>query len=117
MFFRENTMTTKNKILLVLNILAVGLCTFFLIHTLFFEDSPNIKLITKAVPIILIYSFGVGRFLYSRIRRDSIMLSNQYLPFFTGAFQNDKKNANNCILWAAFSTKAGTRMLTIKSNC
>ncbi len=84
-------MTTKNKILLVLNILAIGLCSFFLIHTLFFEDSPNIKFITKAVPIILIYSFGVGRFLYTRIRAHRIMLSNQYLPFFTGAFQNDKK--------------------------
>lgn len=85
-------MSTKNKILLILNIFVICIGAFFLIQQFFFEDTPDMKLILKALILFLTYSFGVGRYLYLRARGYRILLSNQYLPFFTIAFQDDKKN-------------------------
>lgn len=115
-------MSKKTKIILVLNILVICLGAFFLIQQLFFAEKPDQQLIIKAFTLFLIYSVGVGRFVFSQLRKKQIILSNQYLPFFSQAFNNDKKSYKKLLSVGNYFNKgaydkAYTLTESLKKNC
>ena len=115
-------MSKKTKLLLILNIFAIFVGAFCLIQQLFFEKNPDMGLIVKAGFIFVAYSFGVGRFFFSRIRRNQILLYNQYLPFFSGAFEQNKKcyrmlfSVGNLLNRGKYDTAYG-RVEFLKKEC
>lgn len=115
-------MTTKTKVILVLNFIVICLGAFFLIQQLFFEKTPDIKLITKATVIFITYAFGVSRFFYQQYKAKRERTLHKYSFFFAETFINDKKNSS---LLYNFTTslekenfnKAYDMIEALKKNC
>ena len=87
-------MTTKTKIILVLNFVAIGIGAFFLLQQLFFEEEPNMSLISKAAILFVTYTFGVSRFFYQQYKAKRERTLHKYSFFFADTFINDKKNSS-----------------------
>jgi len=115
-------MRTKTKVILVLNIFAICLGAFFLIQQLFFEESPDQKLIIQSAVIFCTYSFGVSRFFYQIYKVKHQLFLNKYAPFFEGAFINAKKSLSSIHTVAKYLeeekyNKAYDLIESLKKNC
>lgn len=115
-------MTTKTKIILVLNFVAIGIGAFFLLQQLFFEEEPNMSLISKAAILFVTYTFGVSRFFYQQYKAKRERTLHKYSFFFADTFINDKKNSS--LLYAITTcfekenfNKAYDMIETLKKNC
>lgn len=72
--------------------LAALLLVFALFIEFFLVSEPRPKLILKAAIYLIVFSVIAVRYLFINIRGPKNMLLMQYLPFFVGAFETDKKN-------------------------
>ncbi len=101
---------------------AALIMVFVLIIEFFLVSEPRANLILKAVIYFIIFSVIAGRYLYINIRGPKNMLHMQYLPFFIGAFEKEKKNARKLLSIGRLLNKgrfeeAYTQIELLKKEC
>ena len=106
----------------VLFTLAALLLVFALIIEIFFVSEPRPNLILKAVIYLVVFSVIAVRYLFINIRGPKNMLQMQYLPFFVGAFEKDKKNYRKLLSIGRLLNKsrfeeAYTQIERLKKEC
>ena len=102
--------------------LAALVLVFALIIEFFLVTEPRPKLIFKAAIYLIVYSVIAVRYLYINIRGPKNMLYMQYLPFFIGAFEKDKKSYRKLLSVGRLLNKgrfeeAYTQIELLKKNC
>lgn len=115
-------MNKKTILFGIIYTLAALLLVFVLFIEFFLVSEPRPQLILKAVIYLIAFSVIAGRYLYINIRGPKNMLQMQYLPFFVGAFEKDKKSYRKLLSIGLLLNKsrfeeAYTQIELLKKEC
>lgn len=92
----------KTKLFFVLNILIIGFTGAVVIYQLFIAEEKDVKLLSKAAGLLVVYLLGVTGIWKKRSPLDYMVYEEQYGDIIGGAFKNDKysyRQLMNAITW------------------
>ncbi len=92
----------KTKFFFILNILIIGFTGGVVIYQLFIAEEKDIKLLSKAAGLLVVYLLGVTGIWKKRSPLDYMVYEEQYRDIIGNAFKDDKysyRQLMNAITW------------------